>query len=101
MPSRAARPLAVLVTALALAAGGCGHEERPFRIGVVVDCMGIARALHDAELSGAQLPLIERGARSRNGLEEVKVSRRDVELVTDCTEAFEFSTLTRALRHLA
>jgi branched-chain amino acid transport system substrate-binding protein len=101
MRSEALRPLAVLVTALALAAGGCGHEDRPFRVGVVLDCMGIARSLHDAELSGAQMPLIERGARSRDQLEDAKVAGRRVELVRGCTEAFEFSTLARALRHLA
>ena len=40
-----------------------GGEERPLRIGVIVDCAGVYRSLEDAELSGAALPLIERGAR--------------------------------------
>ena len=48
----------------------CGRAARaaaasaPLRIGVVVDCVGIYRSLEDAELSGAALPLIERGARA-------------------------------------
>ena len=33
---------------------GCGDAEPPLRIGVVVDCVGINRSLHDAELSGAR-----------------------------------------------
>jgi branched-chain amino acid transport system substrate-binding protein len=84
----------------------CGESERPLRIGVVVDCVGISRSLHDAELSGAQLPLIElgarpRGRRARDGVTRVDVAGRPVELVTGCTEAFEFSMLTRELRRLA
>ena len=43
---------------VALPAGGCGEEEAPLRIGVVVDCVGINRSLKNPELSGAQLPLI-------------------------------------------
>ena len=55
--------LAALGAALTLVAGACGEDEQPLRIGVVVDCVGINRSFQDAELSGAQLPLIERGAR--------------------------------------
>jgi branched-chain amino acid transport system substrate-binding protein len=105
MRSEGLRPLAVLVAAFAFAAGGCGEQQRPFRIGVVVDCMGIARSLEGAELSGAQMPLIARGgrphgARVRNGLAHTDVAGRRVQLVRGCTEAFEFSTLTRELRRL-
>ena len=42
-----------------------GRGGAPLRIGVVVDCAGIYRSLEDAELSGAALPLLERGARLR------------------------------------
>jgi hypothetical protein len=98
--------MALLGAALALAAGACGEDEQPLRVGVVVDCVGISRSLHDAELSGAQLPLIERGARphgrrARDGITRVDVAGRPVELVPGCTEAFEFSMLTRELRRLA
>jgi hypothetical protein len=71
--------LAALGVALILAAGACGEDEQPLRIGVVVDCVGINRSFQHAELSGAQLPLIERGARPRDrlaqdGITEVEVA---------------------------
>ena len=100
------RALAALLAALtALAAAGCGDSDPPLRIGVIVDCVGINRSLRAAELSGAQLPLIERGAERRGpparGLGSVEVAGRDVELVTGCTEWGEFSTLTTEARSLA
>ena len=72
---------------------------------MVVDCVGINRSLHNAELSGAQLPLIERGARRRGGqalrgITPVSIAGREVELVPGCTEAFEFSMLNTELRRL-
>jgi branched-chain amino acid transport system substrate-binding protein len=104
-PSRLASIVA-LAGALALAVSGCGDEEAPVRIGVVVDCVGINRSLESAELSGAQLPLLQRGARrlgrrSQDGITEANVAGRSVELVTGCTEAAEFSVLTGELRRLA
>ncbi len=109
MPSDAGRRLTVAVVGvvLALVAVACqGDDERAFRVGVVVDCVGINRSLHNAELSGAQLPLIERGARRRggqalNGITPVSIAGREVELVPGCTEAFEFSMLNTELRRLA
>jgi branched-chain amino acid transport system substrate-binding protein len=75
-------------------------------VGVVVDCVGIGRPYREAELSGAQLPLIERGAerrgsRASDGVGEVEVAGRPVELVTGCTEGLEYSMLIRELRRLA
>ena len=60
---------------------------------------------HDAELSGAELPLIERGAELRGGLagerrDRGRCRRRKVELVPGCTELWEFSTLTAEARRL-
>ena len=104
----ARRALAVaLMAAVAAVAAGCpGGEERPLRIGVIVDCTGIYRSLEDAELSGAALPLLQRGAelrgrRAADGLTPARVAGRNVELVPGCTESFEFSTLTTELRRLA
>jgi branched-chain amino acid transport system substrate-binding protein len=99
------RGIAALLVAGLMAWSGCSDEERPLRVGVVVDCVGLGRPLRDAELSGAQLPLIERGAerngrRARDGIGEVKVAGRPVELVTGCTEGGEFSMLTREIRRL-
>lgn len=91
---------------LALLAGACADDEPPLRIGVVLDCVGIFRSFGDAELSGAQLPLIERGAsrrgrRAQDGITPVTVAGRSVELVTGCAEAAEFSAITTELRRMA
>lgn len=91
--------------AAALIAGGCGGSERPLRIGVVADCVGAFRTLEGAQLSGAELPLIERGARLRrraaaDGISSVRVAGRPVELVRGCTEFAEYSILTAELRRL-
>ena len=99
------RVLGALLAAGLMAWSGCGEQERPLRVGIVVDCVGVGRPLRDAELSGAQLPLIERGAerngrRARDGVGEVKVAGRPVELITGCTEGGEFSMLTREIRRL-
>jgi ABC-type branched-subunit amino acid transport system substrate-binding protein len=90
------------LAALAVAAvAACGGTD-PMRIGIVVDCMGVQRTLKAAEESGAQLPLLERGGRRHgDGLATVTVAGRPVELVPACTEALEYSVLTRELRRLA
>lgn len=97
----------VVVAGLALAAASCGGGgERPYRIGVIVDCTGLNRALEGPELSGAALPLLARGARLRGhgavgGVTSATVAGRPVELVRGCTEVLEFSTLTEEVRRLA
>ena len=98
--------MALAAAVAATVAAGCGDTERPLRIGVIVDCVGVNRPLKAAELSGAQLPLIERGARARgprpsDGLEPVEIAGRPVELVPGCTEIWEFSALTMEARRLA
>jgi branched-chain amino acid transport system substrate-binding protein len=97
--------IAALVLAAALVAGGCGHGSRPLRVGVVVDCVGVNRPLEGAELAGAELPLVQRGATARgddalDGVTPAKISGRPVELVRGCTELYEFSTLTAEIRRL-
>jgi branched-chain amino acid transport system substrate-binding protein len=97
-----------LAGALAAAVGllaGCGGDEEPFRVGVLTDCIGIYRSLADAELSGAQLPLIDRGAQPRgsrpgDGVTRVSVAGTPVELVRACTEWSEFSTMFEQVRRL-
>jgi branched-chain amino acid transport system substrate-binding protein len=95
------------LAALALLAGcfGGGDGPRPLRIGVITDCVGIYRSLEDAELAGAALPLIERGARAAgphaaDGLRDAVVAGRPVELLHGCGEALEFSALTTEVRRL-
>jgi branched-chain amino acid transport system substrate-binding protein len=97
--------LAALAAATILAAAACGGEPRPLRIGVVVDCVGVNRPLQAAELAGAELPLVQRGARLRGddalgGITRATIAGRPVELVTGCTELYEFSTLTSEIRRL-
>lgn len=99
-----ARLAAVLAAAVGLLAG-CGGDEEAFRIGVLTDCIGIYRSLADAELSGAQLPLIDRGAQPRgsrpgDGVTRVSVAGTPVELVRACTEWSEFSTMFEQVRRL-
>jgi branched-chain amino acid transport system substrate-binding protein len=105
MTCKSGRWVAVAV-GLVLALSACGGSERsPLRIGVVLDCQGPQRALQDVELSGAQLPLIARGAKKKgrepsDGLEGVRVAGTPVELVEACSESGELSTLTQVVRIL-
>ena len=97
--------LASALVAGALATGACGTGQRPVRIGVVVDCVGINRPLEGAELAGAELPLVERGGRlgasgPLGGVSPARIAGRRVELVRGCTEVLEFSTLTAEIRRL-
>ena len=97
-----------LAGALAAAVGllaGCGGDEEPFRVGVLTDCIGFYRSLGDAELSGAQLPLIDRGAQPRSsrpedGVTSVSVAGTPVEVVRACTEFGEYSTMFEQVRRL-
>jgi len=97
---------AAVVAALVLGLAACGgSEKRPLRVGVIVDCQGAYRALRDVELSGAQLPLIARGAQRAgsepsDGLRPVAVAGRKVELVQGCSESGELAALTQVARQL-
>jgi branched-chain amino acid transport system substrate-binding protein len=100
-----ARAVALMVAALASWAAGCGSSARPVRIGVVVDCVGINRSLREAQLAAAQLPFLERGARSRGravtaGISAARVAGRRVQLVDGCTEVLETSALMLEVRRL-
>ena len=86
--------------------GGCaGGDQDAYRIGLLTDCVGIYRTLEDAELSGAQLPLIARGAelvgsRPGDGITTARVADRPVEIVRGCTETGEFTTMFEQVRRL-
>ena len=99
----------VMVAALAMIAfvlPGCSTTEAtPVRIGVLVDCIGFARTLGDAMLSGAQLPLLDRGATRAgptpsDGIGAASVGGRMVELVPGCTEGGEFASQIAEARRL-
>jgi hypothetical protein len=58
------RAVAALALVAALAqASGCGGSDGLLRLAVQVDCQGPFASWADPELSGAFLPLLERGAR--------------------------------------
>ena len=102
---RRAAGLVAAVVGATLLAGGCGSGPRPLRVGVVVDCVGVNRPLEGAELAGAELPLVQRGATLRgddalDGVTRAMIAGRPVELVRGCTELYEFSTLTAEIRRL-
>src|SRR6185312_1225334 len=98
--ARSRRPAVAAVAvlaAVALAVAACGGPKPPLRIGVVVDCVGVNRPLEGAELAGAELPLVQRGAKRRGadalaGIGPATIAGRRVELVRACTELYEFST---------
>jgi branched-chain amino acid transport system substrate-binding protein len=101
---RVARLLAV--TALVVAASGCGGGERPIRIGLLTECQGgLFGGYEDAMLAGAELPLLNRGARLTNGkpsggVSGARVAGRDVELVRGCAEVTVLTPLVEEARRL-
>ena len=96
------------MVSLALLAGvlqGCERDQPPVRIGVLVDCVGLARGFRDATMSGVELPLLQRGATLRgarpgDGVGPATVAGGKVELVTGCTEGGEYSVLIEQARRL-
>ena len=103
---RASRLAAVLaVAACATLAAGCAGDERPFRLGVLTDCQGPFHAFEEAELSGVELPLVERGAHLRgpaptDGVTDATAGGRKVELVRGCAETGEFAVFLEDARRL-
>lgn len=82
--------MAVLVVC-AVVAAGCGSGEPPLKVGVLVECTGLLESAEEGLLAGAQLPLIERGARlegegADQRLVDADVGGRPVEIVKGCVE---------------
>ena len=93
------------VGVLAIAAAGCGSDERPVRIGVLADCQGSLRGFQDAQLSGAELPFLRRGAHlvgtsPREGVSAIEIGARRVELVLGCQETGEHAVYIEEARRL-
>jgi branched-chain amino acid transport system substrate-binding protein len=96
---------AALVAALAFATAGCGGSERPFTIGVVVDCEGVFAPFSPSVLAGAELPLLERGARlagsaPSDGVRGSRVAGRRVRIVQGCAEITFLTQLIENVRRL-
>ena len=75
------------------------------RIGLLTDCRGVVSGYEDQMLAGAELPLLERGARLTNGkpsggVSGARVAGREVELVRGCTELLEYTILVEEARRL-
>ena len=83
--------LAVLAAAALALPAGCGDDEDPLRVGVLVECTGILKAFGDATFAGAELPITERDG-SAGG--------RPVELVKACVEVSSTTPLIVETRQL-
>ncbi len=93
--------VAVLVTV----AAGCGSDEQSVRVGVQADCQGALRGYQDAQLSGAELPFLRRGAHlggtsPRDGVSAIEIGGRRVELVLGCQEIGEHAVYIEEARRL-
>ena len=88
-----------------MAVAGCSGADAPVRIGLLTDCRGLFSSYEDGALAGAELPLVERGARLRDGrpsggVSSATVAGRDVEFVRGCTEQSEHTVLVEEARRL-
>ena len=97
--------LAACLVALAALLGGCDSDRTAVRIGVLTDCQGPFRGFEDAQLSGAELPFLERGARlvgtaPSDGVTAIEVGGRPVELVRGCQETGEHTVFIEEVRRL-
>jgi branched-chain amino acid transport system substrate-binding protein len=75
------------------------------RIGVLTDCQGPLRPIQDGQLSGAELPFVQRGASLRGaspttGTTAIRIGGREVELVLGCAESGEHTVYIEEARRL-
>jgi branched-chain amino acid transport system substrate-binding protein len=98
-----ARAAAALLTVLLLTVAGCTGGDDPVRIGVLADCEGAVGGLYDVSVGGAELPLLQRGARlsgtrPAEGVSGLAIDGHPVELVFGCAgEQVEATTELRRL----
>src|SRR5712691_10456666 len=95
---------AAVVLCLALAAGCGGKVASPIKIGLLTDCNGAFSSFYDTTVAGAELPLLERGARLRgkrpsDGVEGASVAGKPVKLVIGC-QGGTFGTMLAEARRL-
>jgi branched-chain amino acid transport system substrate-binding protein len=97
-------PLALLVLCLALPLASCGGRgAATVRIGVLADCEGIAGYGREASYAGAELALIQHGARTlgpapANGVSETQVSGKQIQLALGCGDGTGQTALSEARR---
>lgn len=102
MIARVSLALLVVCTALALASCG-GHGAARIRIGVLVDCEGLYGLARDSSYAGAELPLIQRGARPLganpgDGITQIEVAGKKIEVLFGCGDDTTASALSEARR---
>ena len=97
-------PFPALALALGLLAAGCGGEQAgAVRIGVLAGCEGSFGNFASQIFAGAELPLLEHGARLAgpkpgDGVEGATVAGRDVELFFGCGDDSAEKALSEARR---
>jgi branched-chain amino acid transport system substrate-binding protein len=96
--------IAALLVCLALLAVSCGRGGSVrIRIGVLADCEGLYGFARDASYAGAELPLIQRGARllhanPANGINEIEIAGKRVQILLGCGDGTAEETLSEARR---
>lgn len=100
---RASAFVALAVAGLGAGVVGCGGKAATIRIGVLSDCEGGLSFLYQATLSGAELPLLERGARllgdqPSDGVTDITVGGKKVRVVLGCAASSPSSAVAEARR---
>jgi branched-chain amino acid transport system substrate-binding protein len=97
-------PLWLLVVCLALLVASCGGRgAATIRIGVLANCEGLFGFARDASYAGAELPLIQRGARllgsnPSNGISEAEVAGKKIQVLFGCGDDTTAKALSQARR---
>ena len=97
----AACAFAAIAVGLTVLLASCGRGSREtIRIGVISDCRGLLASYYEQSLAGAELAFIQRGARLRganpsDGVGDISVGSKHVELVPGC-ESYGTPTTTLA-----
>ena len=97
--------VAIALGLLSTVAAGCSSDSRAVRIGLLTDCQGPLYGYEDAQLSGAELPFLHRGARlvgtgPSDGVTAIEVGGRRVVLVHGCQETGEHTVYIEEARRL-
>ncbi len=94
---------AAVVAAVAVASVACGGDPEPLRVGVLVECDSLFGSTRPGALAGAELPLVERGARpgaEPGELDGAVVAGRPIEIVPACSQVTRFDRLISETRWL-
>jgi branched-chain amino acid transport system substrate-binding protein len=98
------KAIALFAISLTVLAAGCsGGRSGAIRIGVVADCEGPFSFNYESAVAGAELPLIERGARLKGakpsaGIEGASVAGKRVELLFGCDRSTRASAIAELRR---